>query len=145
MERVDRLSNVYMAYQLCLCVCVCDESGTLRLTVHMHTRSQTHTFCDAPLSKPLSQIALLPDGSSSTSSDTSDGNRTCRYTNYLTTISTPSHLLCTATQRTQDPPLPSSALIPPLPTSPHPPLIILPSQLQCSQTCQQQQQCCNPV
>lgn len=35
------------------------------------------TFCDAPLSRPLSQRALLPVGSSSTSSLVLGGNLTC--------------------------------------------------------------------
>ena len=34
-----------------------------------------HTFCEAPLNTPLSQIARLPEGSSSMSSVTSVGNR----------------------------------------------------------------------
>lgn len=38
---------------------------------------QRITFCDAPLSRPLSQSALLPVGSSSTSSLVLGGNLTC--------------------------------------------------------------------
>lgn len=38
---------------------------------------QSTTFCDAPLSRPLSQRALLPVGSSSTSSLVLGGNLTC--------------------------------------------------------------------
>lgn len=38
---------------------------------------QSITFCDAPLSRPLSQRALLPVGSSSTSSLVLGGNLTC--------------------------------------------------------------------
>ena len=40
------------------------------------SRTPKLTFCDAPLNNPLSQIALLPVGSSSTSSDTSLGSLT---------------------------------------------------------------------
>ena len=36
------------------------------------------TFWEAPLMRPLSQMALFPVGSSSISSDTSDGSRTFR-------------------------------------------------------------------
>ena len=35
------------------------------------------TFCEAPLIRPRSHIALFPVGSSSISSDTSAGSRTC--------------------------------------------------------------------